>query len=152
MKLDFCVACGTKENIQHHHLKPASKGGSDEEFNLITLCIQCHAIIHGRDKAFTHSSLTKAAMGIKKASGQLVGSVPFGYDLDSNGVDLIANESELEAIAMMRELRKRRYSLARIALKLESMGIKTKKGKTKWQPMTILNLLNNPLAIQPKTR
>ena len=147
MKLDFCVACGEKENIQHHHLKPASKGGSDEESNLITLCIQCHAIIHGREKAFTHSSLTKAALSVKKAAGQRVGTIPFGYDLDSNGVDLIANEKELQAIAMMRELRKRRYSLARIALNLESMGIKTKKGKTKWQPMTILNLLNNPLAI-----
>jgi site-specific DNA recombinase len=83
----------------------------------------------------------KAAMGIKKASGQLVGAVPFGYDLDSNGVDLIANESELEAILLMKELRANGASFAKIAAELEARGINTKKGKAKWQPMTISNIL-----------
>ena len=42
MKLNFCVACGIKENLHYHHLIPKIHGGSDEETNLITLCENCH--------------------------------------------------------------------------------------------------------------
>jgi hypothetical protein len=33
MRLTFCVACGdwNSKRIQHHHLIPRSKGGSDDE-------------------------------------------------------------------------------------------------------------------------
>ena len=84
---------------------------------------------------------TKAALSVKKAAGQRVGTIPFGYDLDSNGVDLIANESELEAISLMQELRNMGLSFNKIAAELESRGIKTKKGGDKWQGKTILNIL-----------
>ena len=46
MKLDFCVLCGSKENLHHHHVIPKVKGGSDDEDNLITLCEKHHEMIH----------------------------------------------------------------------------------------------------------
>ena len=41
-----CQVCGTKQNLQVHHLKFRSQCGGDEEQNLITLCATCHARIH----------------------------------------------------------------------------------------------------------
>ena len=46
MKLDFCVLCGSKENLHHHHVIPKVKGGTDDEDNLITLCEKHHEMIH----------------------------------------------------------------------------------------------------------
>ena len=46
MKLDFCVLCGTTENLHHHHVIPKVKGGTDDEDNLITLCEKHHEMIH----------------------------------------------------------------------------------------------------------
>ena len=37
MKLPFCVACGSKEDLQHHHLVTRIEGGADDDTNLITL-------------------------------------------------------------------------------------------------------------------
>lgn len=146
MKLDFCVACGTKENIQHHHLKPASKGGSDEEFNLITLCIKCHATIHGREKAFSHKQLTVAALAAKRARGERTGGIPYGYDLSGDNKTLIANKLEIDAISLMKSMRDQGLSLRAIGEELERRGIATKKGG-KWAAMTIKQLIDNPLAI-----
>ena len=73
MKLDFCVACGTKQDLQHHHLKPRSDGGTDDETNLVTLCQECHAIYHNlnfRD----HGHLTRLGLERAKARGVKLGS------------------------------------------------------------------------------
>jgi len=47
MILDFCVMCGTKKNLHNHHVVPRALGGSDKKSNLITVCVRCHAKIHG---------------------------------------------------------------------------------------------------------
>lgn len=73
MKLNFCVACGKKQDLQHHHLKPRVAGGTDDETNLITLCQECHAIYHNlnfRD----HSYLTKLGLQKAKARGVKLGN------------------------------------------------------------------------------
>ncbi len=41
MKFPICVACGSREDLQHHHLVTRGEGGSDDEWNLITLCYPC---------------------------------------------------------------------------------------------------------------
>jgi len=73
MKLDFCVACGTKHDLHHHHLKPSSDGGTNDETNLVTLCQECHAIYHNlqyRD----HGHLTRLGLEQAKARGVKLGS------------------------------------------------------------------------------
>ena len=62
MKLDFCVACGTKENLHHHHLLPKSRGGNDDDSNLITVCQHHHAIIHNTKWNGNLSELIKAGL------------------------------------------------------------------------------------------
>ncbi|MHB1318183.1 MAG: HNH endonuclease [Anaerolineae bacterium] len=42
-----CCHCGTTRAELHvHHIKPVSRGGSDDLSNLITLCKYCHAGQH----------------------------------------------------------------------------------------------------------
>jgi 5-methylcytosine-specific restriction endonuclease McrA len=43
-----CQECGSVKNLQVHHLKARSQLGGDTMQNLITLCVSCHAKVHGR--------------------------------------------------------------------------------------------------------
>ena len=47
MKQDKCAICGTTENLEHHHLVPKEDGGTDDETNILTLCSEHHAAVHG---------------------------------------------------------------------------------------------------------
>jgi 5-methylcytosine-specific restriction endonuclease McrA len=41
-----CQACGSMENLQVHHMQFRSHSGADDEVNLITLCADCHMLVH----------------------------------------------------------------------------------------------------------
>ena len=72
MKHTYCVACESTDNLQHHHLLPRIKGGTDESSNLITLCGFCHGIYHNlnfRD----HRHLTKLGLQKAKDKGVVLG-------------------------------------------------------------------------------
>jgi 5-methylcytosine-specific restriction endonuclease McrA len=43
-----CQSCGTMSNLEVHHKEFRSHSGDDSEENLITMCIDCHAIAHDR--------------------------------------------------------------------------------------------------------
>lgn len=42
-----CALCDSPRSIQVHHVIKRSQGGSNSPENLITLCMYCHAVIHG---------------------------------------------------------------------------------------------------------
>jgi 5-methylcytosine-specific restriction endonuclease McrA len=46
-----CQDCGSRTNLEVHHLQFRSQGGEDAEENLITLCCRCHAQRHQGAKA-----------------------------------------------------------------------------------------------------
>ena len=48
MKLTFCAACGSRDDLQHHHFIARGEAGDDDERNLITLCGSCHAKLRER--------------------------------------------------------------------------------------------------------
>ena len=41
-----CQQCGSRTNLQVHHIQLRSQSGDDVERNLITLCSECHDQIH----------------------------------------------------------------------------------------------------------
>ena len=43
-----CQHCGSMKNLEVHHIQFRSLFGSDEEGNLITLCLDCHVKLHNR--------------------------------------------------------------------------------------------------------
>ncbi|MFV8451293.1 HNH endonuclease [Vibrio campbellii] len=42
-----CAVCDTAESLEIHHVVPVSKGGTDDETNLLTVCPACHGLLHG---------------------------------------------------------------------------------------------------------
>jgi DNA invertase Pin-like site-specific DNA recombinase len=71
---------------------------------------------------------TRAALKAKKAQGQRIGAVPFGFDLAEGGM-LVPNHAEQEAIAAAKRMHKRGKSLREIAAALGKQGFTNKAGK-----------------------
>jgi DNA invertase Pin-like site-specific DNA recombinase len=78
------------------------------------------------------SERTASAMAHKRAKGELVGRVPFGFDLAADGVQLVPNAREQRAVEIIAELRGRGWSLRRIADELTARGVPTKSGGSSW--------------------
>jgi 5-methylcytosine-specific restriction endonuclease McrA len=41
-KKDQCEVCGSRESLSIDHIKTFGSGGTDDEWNLWTLCFNCH--------------------------------------------------------------------------------------------------------------
>jgi len=89
---------------------------------------------------------TKSAMQYKRQRGELVGNVPFGFDLDGDGITLVSNVGEQHVLDLIDELRERGESLRKIADELTRRGIQTKEGKQRWQHSTIQRILSRHAA------
>lgn len=78
----------------------------------------------------------------KKANGERVGQIPFGYQLAQDGRTLEPHADEQRAIEIVNELHANGESLQKIADKLNSMNILNKKGEpSKWQKTQIYRIL-----------
>lgn len=84
---------------------------------------------------------TRAAMQHKKSKGERVGSIPFGYDLAADGIALIPNAAQLEAVELIRELRHSGLSLQSIADELTARNILTAKGNQRWTQQAVNSIL-----------
>lgn len=87
---------------------------------------------------------TAAAMQVKKATGQLVGSVPYGFDVATDGITLIENPMEQANLNLIKELRESGFSYGKIAQELNLRGIAAKKGGN-WAAQTLCNICNKLL-------
>ena len=87
------------------------------------------------------SERTKMAMQHKRSKNEKVGTIPYGFDLTSDGVTLVENSSEQATIAFIVELRDRGLSLRDIANHLTQTSTPTKKGNAKWNHMTVKSVL-----------
>lgn len=130
MKLDFCVACGAKHDLHHHHLKPRIAGGTNDETNLVTLCQECHAIYHNlnfRD----HGHLTRLGLEQAKARGVKLGSPK------AQEQGILAKKQSEELLPILDQLivedNRSLYSLSKA---LNERGLKTPKG-SKFYPNTV---------------
>lgn len=86
------------------------------------------------------SERTKLALWHKKNKGQRVGTVPYGFDLDADGV-LVPNAKEQSAIALARALRAQGHTLQAIANELEAKAYRTKKGLSRWSPKVVMGII-----------
>ena len=78
MKYSFCVVCNTTKNIEHHHIIPVCKGGTDHEHNFLSLCVEHHGMIHSvRPGSWAHRKELQR-IGIEKAKkeGKFKGRQP----------------------------------------------------------------------------
>ena len=78
MKLDFCVVCGSKEDLHQHHIIPVVLSDDKREVttdNTITVCGYHHKLIHGIQQKdhFNHSVLTKKGLIKARNDGKTLG-------------------------------------------------------------------------------
>lgn len=93
---------------------------------------------------------TRAALAAKKRRGERTGGVPFGHDLAEDGVALVANPAEIEALVTIRRLEAEGLSLRRIAAELDRLGIPPKQGGPAWKHTTVRKILQRPDASRPE--
>lgn len=84
---------------------------------------------------------TKQALAVKKAHLQRVSRVVYGYDLASDGKNLIENPMEQAVIAQMVAWRQAGMSYPGIARMLTEKNIPTKNGLSRWDPATVRGIL-----------
>jgi DNA invertase Pin-like site-specific DNA recombinase len=72
---------------------------------------------------------TTAALAVKKARGERVGGVPWGWKVAEDGVQIVPHESERATAARARALRAAGRSLAQVAAQLATEGHTTRSGR-----------------------
>ena len=88
------------------------------------------------------SERTIAALAVKRANGQRVGAVPYGFDLAEDGTTLIPNEAEQGIIREIRRMRSRGTTLQAIADELIFRGVATKTQRSsKWSFSAVRSIL-----------
>lgn len=83
---------------------------------------------------------TKAALAVKKAKGERVGAVPYGWQLGADGVQLERCEAEQAVMATCRELKAEGWTLAAIGAELERRGLTPRNGG-RWHPVRVFRVL-----------
>ena len=79
---------------------------------------------------------TRRGLACKQQKAQRYGTIPYGFELAKNGIDLVENKTEQEVLRLVAELRQSGWSLRQIANELNKRSIKTKNGKP-WVHSTI---------------
>lgn len=88
---------------------------------------------------------TRDAMQHKKAKGEVVGTVPFGFRRSADGVRLEPNPVEVAIVEQIRHLREQGMTLQAIADTLNSKGIATRR-QSAWRVQYIASVLNADTA------
>lgn len=83
---------------------------------------------------------TRAALAAKKARGERVGGVPYGYR-DEGGV-LVEDEAEQVVVARVRDLRAKGLSLRGVGRKLLEEGHGPRNGR-KWHPQVVARIVGD---------
>jgi site-specific DNA recombinase len=86
------------------------------------------------------SERTKVALAHKKAKGERIGTVPYGFGLADDGVALVKNTQEQTILKSMQLLRGAGYKLREITEQLNSDGLLTRRG-SEWRVQYVHNLL-----------
>jgi hypothetical protein len=132
-----CFECGGKAEYSHH-VVPRSFGGT----RTVPLCGECHAKVHHVDgeRRLSGSVLTRRALARKKARGQRVGTIPYGFKLGHDGVHLVPCPAERTVLAIIRDMRANGRTLVNIADELNSRGLTRREGG-KWDHGFVSRLL-----------
>lgn len=88
------------------------------------------------------SERTSSAMSFKRARGERIGRIPYGFDLAEDGVNLVENPNEQRVLVLVAELREAGYSMRQIADELTNRGIETKGKSARWSFSTVQRILN----------
>jgi hypothetical protein len=129
-----CFECG-QPAAENHHVVPRSLGGT----KTIPLCCGCHDKAHRLSRLGGRNGLTKAALQAKRKRSERVGSIPYGYRLDTDGIHLVEDQAEQEAVCEILALRAGGMSLRAIVAELDARGYQARGNR--WHVSTIVRIL-----------
>lgn len=86
------------------------------------------------------SERTTTALAYKSSQGERVGQVPFGYQLDSDGIHLVSNAVEQAIITTINNLRNQGHTLRAIADHLNEQNITSKSGG-RWYASSVRSVI-----------
>lgn len=93
---------------------------------------------------------TRDALQHKKSRGERLGASRYGYSVDEDTRELVVHENQLRVLDLIVELR-RTMTLREIAAELTRRGIRTKKGKAKWNHNSVAGILKRGRYDDPAT-
>jgi site-specific DNA recombinase len=89
---------------------------------------------------------TRDAMRHKRSKGERLGTIPYGSALGPDGRTLLPVPSEVEALALMRQLADAGTTLRGIAAELDARGYPTKGNAARWSHVTVMKILARPVT------
>lgn len=95
-------------------------------------------VVAGFERSITQFRI-RAALAAKKARGERVGPIPFGYQL-GNDKKLYPNPNEQLSVQQMVEYRKQGLSMKQVAQKMNEQGVLSRLGR-KWNHGSLHNAL-----------
>ena len=95
-----------------------------------------------QEESHTKSTSMNASIEMRFSNGILLTPAPLGYDNDEDG-RLIINDEEAQTIRLIFFMYLYGYSCQDIADKLTELKLKTKKGNTRWNAGSVLQILRN---------
>lgn len=135
-----CGNCGSKDDLEIHHIVPLAFGGTNRLSNLVRLCSSCHSKAHGG-----FSFIDKSEETLRKRASQgkrTLGSIPLGYEYKND--EFVVNEDDAKIVRLIFRMRyEYEYSTSNIAKALNHMAIPTQRGAKEWSHPTIMRILNN---------
>lgn len=140
-KYKKCANCGSVENIEIHHIVPLIVGGTNKRSNLVALCQDCHAKIHGLNRQGDKNGIGTGLINSAKSGRILVpGTGLYGYDYDRAQNKLIPNKEEALIVNKIFDLYLEGFGMRRIINYLNNNNIPNKKGG-KWNQESIRGIL-----------
>ena len=123
MKTNYCCVCGeNKLDLNNHHFVPKSLGGSDDEKNIITLCVNHHNFIHKMERKLNLNYLMKLSKQKMKKEGKFLGgNVPFGFKKNKNDCFLKKNKKEIHITKQMKLLKDQGHTYRSIAKQMSKI-------------------------------
>jgi hypothetical protein len=122
-----CCNCNAPATTVHH-VVPRSLGGRDHERNMVSLCDECHGLVHGRDMLH-HRTLTKAGLAAAKARGVKLGGIR-PNTITRNYAARDRAQADSEALRpLLTPMAAQGYSLRQVAEALAAAGTTSRTGK-----------------------
>ena len=94
-------------------------------------------------------SRTRAALAVKRARGERVGTIPYGYRLATDGKHVEEDPAEQRVVERARELRAGGRSLRYIGRTLAEEGHAPRSGR-RWHVQVLARMVASPKAVAPK--
>lgn len=95
-----------------------------------------------QEESHTKSDIINASIEMRFSRGIFLTPALLGYDVDEDG-NLTINEDEAMTVRLCFFMYLYGYNCQQIAQTLMQLGRKTKRGKTRWTPGTVLSVLQN---------